>query len=361
MNSVITIKPGKKILLGSVCVLMLLIITTKLTSAQDIHHHHHHQHQQQKHHHHDDDRTPIGVMGAHTHDEGGLMLSYRYMFMSMAGNRIGTNKVSNSEVLEDYMVTPTDMDSQMHMFGLMYAPTDYVTAMVMLPYIKKSMNHLTRSGVRFKTTSEGVGDLKTSFLIKIFDRTNQQVHLNAGLSLPTGSISERDATPAGPDQQLPYPMQLGSGTLDLMPGITYRGQHKSLSWGSQVSGVVRLGENSRDYRLGNRFDATGWGVWNWFNWVSTSARLDWQSWGNIKGADPALNSSVVPTADPKLRGGNRLDLLLGLDFYVPRGPVPIKGQRLAVEFGLPLYQDLDGPQLETDWVLWLGWQYAWSF
>ena len=38
----------------------------------------------------------------------------------------------------------------------------------------------------------------------------------------------------------------------------------------------------------------------------------------------------------------------------------IKGQRLAVEFGLPLYHGLDGPQLETDWILWLGWQYVWS-
>lgn len=69
----------------------------------------------------------------------------------------------------------------------------------------------------------------------------------------------------------------------------------------------------------------------------------------------------MPCADPKLQGGDRLDLLLGLNFYVPEGPTLIKGQRLFAEFGLPVYQDLDGPQLETDWVLWLGWQYGWSF
>jgi len=32
------------------------------------------------------------------------------------------------------------------------------------------------------------------------------------------------------------------------------------------------------------------------------------------------------------------------------------GNRLAIEVGAPVYQDLDGPQLETDLVLVLGWQ-----
>lgn len=307
-----------------------------------------------------DGHAPIGVMGEHTHHAGGFMLSYRYMLMNMDGMRIGTNRVSNQRVLQDFMVTPTDMDMQMHMFGLMYAPTDYITLAGMVPYVKKSMNHLTRMGGRFKTESEGLGDIKFTGLIKVFDRSNQRIHLNAGMSFPTGSIDKKDDTPAGSNQQLPYPMQLGSGTFDLLPGITYLGQHRKISWGAQVSGTIRLGENDRDYSLGNRFDATAWGAWDWFNWVSTSARMDWQSWGNIDGADPALDPAIVPTADADLQGGNRLDLLFGINFYVPEGPTLIKNQRLAVEFGFPVYQDLDGPQLETDWVLWLGWQYTWS-
>ncbi|MEM7009128.1 MAG: transporter, partial [Thermodesulfobacteriota bacterium] len=207
-----------------------------------------------------DSHAPIGVMGDHTHNTGEIMFSYRYMFMDMDGNRIGTNKVSNQRVLEDFMVTPTDMTMQMHMFGLMYAPTDYITIMGMLPYVKKSMNHLTRMGTRFKTESSGIGDIKFTGLIKIFDNYRQRVHLNAGMSFPTGSIDEKDRTPMGPNQQLPYPMQLGSGTFDLLPGITYLGQFNNISWGSQVSGVIRLGENDRDYTLGNVLDLTAWGA-----------------------------------------------------------------------------------------------------
>lgn len=307
-----------------------------------------------------DSNAPIGVMGNHTHHKGMLMLSYRYKYMSMNGNRIGTNRVSNQRVLEDFMVTPTDMTMQMHMFGLMYSPTDYITLMGMVPYVKKSMNHLTRMGTRFKTESDGIGDIKFTGLIKIFDNYRQRVHLNAGMSFPTGSIDKKDSTPMGPNQQLPYPMQLGSGTFDLLPGITYLGQHNNLSWGSQVSGTIRLGENDRDYTLGDALDITAWGAWDWYNWISTSARMDWQFWGNIDGADPALNPTVVPTADPNLRGGNRLDLLFGLNFYVPEGPRFIKGQRLAIEMGFPIYQDLDGPQLETDFILTAGWQYEFA-
>jgi len=305
-----------------------------------------------------DGHAPIGVMGDHTHNAGEFMFSYRYMYMDMNDNRIGTNKVSNQKVLEDFPVTPTDMSMQMHMFGLMYTPTDYITLMGMLPYVKKSMNHLSRTGVRFNTESEGIGDIKFTGLVKVYDSHRQRVHLNAGMSFPTGSIDEKDATPMGPNQQLPYPMQLGSGTFDLLPGITYLGQYCNLSWGSQVSGVIRLGENDRDYTLGNALDTTAWGAWDWYNWISTSARLDWQFWGNIDGADPALNPALVPTADPDLRGGNRLDLLFGLNFLVDRGPRFIKGQRLAIEMGFPIYQDLDGPQLGTDFILTAGWQYA---
>lgn len=54
----------------------------------------------------------------------------------------------------------------------------------------------------------------------------------------------------------------------------------------------------------------------------------------------------MPTADPDLRSGTQLDLALGMNFYVPEGP--LQSTRLAFEFNLPLYRRLSGPQLETD-------------
>ena len=65
---------------------------------------------------------------------------------------------------------------------------------------------------------------------------------------------------------------------------------------------------------------------------------------------------MIPTADPANYGGKRLDVLMGLNFVVPRGY--FKNHRLAIEGGLPIYQDLNGIQLETDWMLTAAWQYA---
>lgn len=304
-----------------------------------------------------DGHAPIGVMGDHTHSAGEWMLSYRFMRMEMDGNRDDTDQIGVSEVLADFPVTPTEMTMDMHMFGVMYAPTDKLTLMGMLPYLDFSMDHVTRTGVRFTTESEGIGDIRLTALYVLYELGRHRVHLNAGISFPTGSIDERDGTPAGPNQKLPYPMQLGSGTFDLLPGITYLGQTEDWSWGAQGLAAIRVGENDNDYTLGDRFHLTGWLARRLSDAFSGSIRLNGQTWGDIDGADPDLNPRMVPTADPDRRAGTRLDLMFGLNYYVRQGM--FKGHRLAIEGGIPVYQRLDGPQLETDWLLTAGWQYAW--
>ncbi len=304
-----------------------------------------------------DGHAPIGVMGEHTHSAGEWMLSYRYMFMRMDGNRSRGGKQSTSDVLADFPVSPTMMYMEMHMFGVMHAPTDDLTLVLMAPYIRQEMDHRTRTGVEFTTRTDGFGDFKLGSLFVLHRWARQQLHLNAGVSLPTGSIEEKDDTPAAARAKLPYPMQLGSGTFDLLPGLTYLGQSDDWSWGAQVLGTVRLGRNSSGYSLGDRAQLTVWGARKWTRWLSTSLRLDGQAWGNIDGRDKDFNPAMVPTADPNRRGGERIDVLVGVNLYGRESWY--RGQRIAIEFGLPIYQALDGPQLETDWLLTGGWQYAW--
>jgi hypothetical protein len=66
---------------------------------------------------------------------------------------------------------------------------------------------------------------------------------------------------------------------------------------------------------------------------------------------------MVPTADPNLRGGRRIDALLGTNIFALSGP--LAGNRLALEFGVPVYQSLNGPQLKTEWYMSLTWN--WTF
>ncbi|MCZ6718931.1 MAG: transporter [Gammaproteobacteria bacterium] len=306
------------------------------------------------------DVISINVLGTHTHLEGDWMLGYQFMFMSMDGNRDGTKQLSDSDVLADFPVTPTDMTMKMHMPMLMYAPSDDLTIMAMLPYIQLEMDHVTRTGVRFTTRSEGIGDLNVGALYTFYRRNFDEHRLifNGAVSFPTGSINKKDflANPAQGKKRLPYPMQLGSGTFDLHPRITYLGEKENWAWGGEVDATIRLGENSNDYTLGNRYSISAWGSWKWTDWLAPFVRIDGEVWENIDGADPDLNPTVVPTADPDRRGGERVDLLFGISTYMPKGT--LKGHRLAIQAGLPIYQSLDGPQLETDWQITVGWQWV---
>ena len=276
--------------------------------------------------------------------------------MDMDGNKSGSSNVSDSDVLADYMVAPTEMRMDMHMLGAMYAPTDWLTLATMIPLLDISMDHITRMGGAFKTESSGLGDISLSALLGIYNSGIHSLHLNTGLSFPTGDIDEKGDTPAAQNVQLPYPMQLGSGTYDLLPGITYLGNLSDFSWGAQILGRFHLGRNSNDYSLGDRYSGTAWLAYRMGNWSSVSFRSKYEIWENIDGADPLLNPLLVPTADPALRAGERLDLAFGINFVVPEGKM--RDFRLAIEFILPVYQDLDGPQLETDYGLMIGSQYS---
>jgi len=290
------------------------------------------------------------VLGSHTHLKGEIMIGYRYMYMDMSHNLEGTREVSEAEVLSRYPVAHTSMTMQMHMAEAMYAPTDWFTAMAMIPYSEITMDHLTRTGERPRVSSSGLGDVSFMGLFNIVGNPHEHGHrlvLNAGFTAPTGSIDE-----GANGLRYEYALQLGSGTWDLKPGLTYLGDSENWAWGAQVLGTIRLGDNEHDYRLGNAYRVSAWTQMKVFDWFGPSARLDWHAWDTIHGADPDLNPARNPAFDATKQYGERLDFLLGLNFYVPGGP--LKGTRFSLEGGLPLYQNIAGPNMAVDWLLTAG-------
>lgn len=304
-----------------------------------------------------DGHAPIGIMADHTHERGEFMLSYRFMRMLMDGNLDGNDELDVSDVHEDFMVAPLDMTMTMHMAGLMYAPSDVVTLLVMTNWLDQSMNHQTRPGGMFEAASSGLGDTSLGALIGVRRTGPVRMHLNAAVSIPTGSIEETGVNPMsmGRAVQMPYPMQLGSGTWDFTPGITILGMSESTSWGLQGRTTVRMGENSRGYTKGSQTDATLWFAVKPGDRLSLSARVLTRSWGDYSGHDSAYgNPMMAPTIREELRGGTRVDVPMGLNFYFPDGA--LAGHRIAAEWHIPVYQNLRGPQLGTDWILTVGWQ-----
>jgi hypothetical protein len=76
----------------------------------------------------------------------------------------------------------------------------------------------------------------------------------------------------------------------------------------------------------------------------------------VHGADPEVDPMFDAEGDPHRQGGRRVDLLLGTNFYVPRGI--LKATRVNVEAGLPIYESLNGPQLSTRWLFSAGVTYS---
>ena len=69
-------------------------------------------------------------------------------------------------------------------------------------------------------------------------------------------------------ERLPYVMQLGSGTIDLRPGVTYNGYWRGIFFGGQILGMLQAGTNSQDYTKGNEYGLTGWAGRKWTRWFS---------------------------------------------------------------------------------------------
>jgi hypothetical protein len=297
-------------------------------------------------------------MGDHLHHKGEWMVSYRYMKMDMDGNRIGTRQVSAREIVGtgqapgQFMVAPTRMPMDMHMFGAMYGLNDRITLMAMTSFISNKMDHLARNGHTFTTRSSAIGDSKIAALIGLYKNNLHSVHLNIGLNLPTGSSSERDDTPVMANTILPYPMQLGSGTYDLLPGITYSGRRSDLSWGLQASATIRTDRNDEGYRLGDRASLAAWLARDFNQNLSVSLGLRYQDWDKIEGQNPSLHASMIQTANTQLQAGDRTDVSIGANYLFN------SGHRLGIEYSKPVSQDLVGPQLETDSLLTIGWQKA---
>ena len=277
-------------------------------------------------------RAPAGVMGDHSHHKGGWMVSYRYMAMHMEGLRDDDSAIIGG------ISKPLEMDMQMHMLGAMYAPLARFTVALMVPYVIKDMDMLMM-GNPASSHTEGLGDVRVAGIYDLWSSSVQQVLLNLAVSLPTGSIDEENA--AG--KRLAYPMQLGSGSYGLVPVVTYTGFSSGWGWGVQAKATVPLHKNKHDYRLGNRYDLQGWLLRDLASSSAVSLRLNGWHRENVDGADQGM----VPAANPDRLATTRLDLLAGID-YRPSGK--LGGVRLAFEGGVPLYQYLDGPQLEAEWM-----------
>ncbi len=307
----------------------------------------------------------------HSLEKGEVLVGYQYMHMDMDGLRDGTTDIDLEEYFAttSYTMAPLEMEMEMHMLHLMYSPFTNWTLMLMAPYLENSMESEMRMGggmgggmgmtmpEHFNTENSGLGDIELTALNTFRETDATRLIFKLGLSLPTGSISNTVMTPMGEETRFPYPMRLGSGTYDLIPGFTYIFETKKWNLGTDFEGTFHLGENRYDYSLGDRYQLDGWVMRRITSVFALSARARGSVWNNIDGHDEGLDPTMSPTADPDKQGGRSVELFGGVNFFFDEGA--LRGNLLQVEVGYPVYQDLDGPQMKADIQYRVNW--SWTF
>jgi len=300
------------------------------------------------------DATPAGVMISHTHSKGEWMASYRYMGMASKGIQQNGTNISNEQVYNQYLMSSDKMQMSMHMLMAMYGLSNKLTLMAMFEYRSSFMNmnapegsghvHMM-NGVMMggeqmhDMKTSGLGDISVTGLYSIINSANHHLLFSGGLSIPTGSVGIMgDANSMYPNTRFPYMMQNGSGTWDLLPGLTYTYQQNKYMASTQVYSTIRTGYNSIGYKLGNKIAFNNWVAYRWLNWMSTSARVEASTAGMIHGKDESLYAYSEPATNPYNYGGEMVQASLGLNFYL------LQIHRLGVEAGLPVYQNLNGIQ-----------------
>jgi hypothetical protein len=344
------------------------------------------------HNHHHSAHEPAGVMFAHMLPKAGdFMLGYRYMWNSQSGNMLNNVNTVNDTIIRaggcggyNCSLAPDSMTMSMHMLDLMYTPTDWLTLMLMPQFMDMDMSMRKLEGVtdlgghvghHLQNSHEtgGIGDLGIYALFKLFDNGSHHLHATAGLSAPTGDVDIQLRRNHQIDGGfIHYGMQLGSGTWDFKPSLTYTGHLDGWSWGAQANGIVRMeNRNQSGYRLGDLFQATAWGGYGLTNWLTATVRGVFTVQGRIHGEftgassdDPAnpngntdgTSTSILkfgPQDYPANYGGRFWDVGFGLSAMVPSGD--LAGNKLSVEWLQPVHTDYNGYQLDRVGALSATW------
>jgi hypothetical protein len=241
-----------------------------------------------------------------------------------------------------YMEMPVSMKMEMTMISLMKNINDKIAIMIMLPYVNNSMQMISGNLEKSFMRTQGIGDIGATIVYKILEKENHTINLQLGITAPTGSIDEKTLMPLMGKQKSPYNMQPGTGTYNTLPGFSYIYNRNKFSLGAFGQIVMRNGKNDNSYKFGNRYELSTWVSYAVLDWIAPTFRVTSTKWDNISGSDTALDSTMDPQNDPNRQGGRRVDFLGGFNFYFPSLSEKIKA---GLEFGKPVYQHLNGPQL----------------
>lgn len=318
-----------------------------------------------------------GLMFAHMLPVAGdVMMSYRVQTMSQSGQMLDEDgRVSDAQVVaqgclaEQCRYAPSEMNMQMHMLDLMYAPKDWLTLMVMPQLMSMDMSFRDLDGRPLPSPGEhehagsgghhsgGFGDTVVAAVARLPQGGLSNWHAGLGLSIPTGKVDLELRRMFKIDGGLMhFDMQTGSGTWDLLPSVTYSAMKDQWSFGAQWSSIHRMGaKNSSGYRLGDQQQLSTWLGYTVTPALSFTTRGTYTYREEVEGDFNAYNARLGPMDYPYNQGGRLLEAGLGASYTIPS--TTLAGSQFNVEWVVPLHEAPFGVQLEREPSLNASWTY----
>ena len=311
--------------------------------------------------------VPMGIFGADTPGANKLAVKIMPIFANYAGQLIGSKGVSSQYVVlttptysnptQLMRVVPQDVQVSAQNAIINYGVTDRLTTIITASIIQKQLSALTffgeTSGVPLGasyTGTKGFADLTTSATYKIYDDGNHRVQISSGFAYPlsqdTQNIHLLQADGSYSNERAFYSLQPGSRTFDYLPGIVYVAHHADWSWGLSYRGRIPLANNPQGWRFGDLHEFNSWLGYNIGSNLSSTVRLSNTLQGAIRGHDPQISGASVPT-NPNYYGGFMTEIYGGLG--IDGGIIGHQELSIEIESGVPLYQDLNGPQIRKNW------------
>jgi hypothetical protein len=151
-----------------------------------------------------------------------------------------------------------DTTLKMQMMSLSYQLANGWTVMGLAQYYEN--NVVTKFGTLVsKDSSKGVADTLIGVAKPVVMNGSFMLLTDLSVSLPTGSIDEENPKALVKGTHYPYNMQMGSGTVDAVIGLTPLYFAADYQLGSRLSTILRTGDrNDNGYRLGNQYRLDAW-------------------------------------------------------------------------------------------------------
>lgn len=312
------------------------------------------------------------------------------MTMGMDQNIMAINNRIRGELTgQKYMAAPQRMYMNMYDLSAAYSFSDRFVGMVMAMYQEKYMkmkfNPMMQSMLgmsHYTMESRGMSDTMIMGKYRILEDDSlaptNQLSIIAGLTLPTGSIDEKNSRhPLGnptsplnqtsynnsvPDRKsepLPYSMQNGSGTFDPLAGLAYQGSASPYWWGATFLYRGRAYKNKHGYAPGDEARLDVYAMYQISYNIVSHIQMNAEWIQRLRGEHEEayrgdagrsidgnfLSEYMSPAWDPGNYGGEVVSISAGIQWQ----PIPLQIVELTAT--VPVSQRWNGLQMKREYTV----------